>query len=320
MPLFSAFTPFGHLRYKRGPSRFQVIYQSMRDGQGDAYGPNDTHQEARIYAAARCIAVSDGEIERAKNEAHPLTAQQTLAEQEKDFGLSPRPSDTCAQRQAALAVERKLLRGSRKEALDEALSVLLGSDFVEAVPMKDLEDPPVQWPSSPADVGNFKRGALYRAYTCTEPGALIGARNLHFVDIVPGQEPLKTGDIIVIDTANLGLTEAVTVSAVISAPSTDADGYVTNYVTVTLAKPHDAGVVCTTSPCPLLISSQRYILIRVTAAAAFDPVKRRAIDAKMRRILRGVTRWEIQVADMGGGNQLTLDDPVLGRLGGYVLG
>lgn len=318
MPLFSAFTAFGHLRYKRGPSRHEIIYRSMRDGQGDAYGPGDTHQEARIYSAARCIAVADGQIERAANEAHPLTAQQTLAAHETDFGLSPKPSDTEAQRRATLAARVRLIRGSRKEALDDALSTLLGAAFIEAVPLKDLVNPPTQWPASPATTGNYQRGASYRLFTITECGALIGARNLHFVDVVPGQEPLKLGEVVVIEGGNPSMAEAVAVDAVLSDPVTDADGFTTNHVTVTLVRPHDAGVLCTTAPFPLQGSTQRHILIRVSAAIVLDAETRRAIDAQMRRILRGVTRWEIQVA--GPGNELTLDDPVKGRLNAYVLG
>lgn len=320
MPLFSAFTPFGHMRFSSAPSRFETIYRSMRDGQGSAYGPNDVHQEARIYAAARCIAIADGQIERAANEARPSKTQELLPAHELDYGLTPTPTQTEAERRAALTLQTQIIRGSRREALDDALSTLLGADFIEAVPMKDLVDPPTQWPATPATVGNWSRGALYRLYTLTDSAAFTGVRNLHFVDIVAGQEAIKIGDVIVIEPAVPGITEAVTVSAIAGAATTDALGFTTNYVTVTTTKPHPINTVCTTSPMPILTSTQRHILIRVTAACAADAVKRRAIHQLMRRILRGVTTWEIQTGPAeSGGNLLTLDDPVLGKLDVNVL-
>lgn len=327
MPLYSAFTCFGHLRFKRGPSRFRIIYDSMRDGQGandlagSAYGPNDVHQEARIYAAARCIAVADGQLERAANEGRPLKTQRLLAELERDYGLAPAPADTEAERRDALDLAFKIVRGSRMEALDDALSTLLGSDFVAAVPMKDLVAPPTQWPASPAAAGNYAAGALWRVYTCTEPLTLVGVRSVHLVDMIASQDPLKVGDVVVVDPGHNGLAEAVTVEALVTAPGDEeGDGFTTNHVRITTTKPHGTGVVCTTAPFPNQGSTQRHIMVQVTASCAADPVKRSAINRLMHRIVRGVTTWEIQVYGVAGANQLTLDDPVKGRLNMYVLG
>jgi hypothetical protein len=319
--LFSAFTPFGHLGYWYGSSRFQIIYESMRDGQDGAYGPNDVQQEARIYAFARCIAVAEGQLTRARNEGRPLKTQELLGELEHDFGVAYSPRQTEAERRVVLSLRERVLRGSRKESLDEALGLLLGADFVEAIPYKDMLTPPTQWPADPSTNGNYQLRALWRLYTVTECTALLGTRDLHVVDGVPGQEPLKTGDRVILDPANAGMAEAVTVVALLAEPSVDASNFTTNYVRVVIAKPHDAGVVATTAPFPLIISTQRHILVRVSAAATRDALTRIAINDLMRRMLPAVTTWEIDVADTGApgspDNLLLLDDTTT-WLDGYV--
>lgn len=327
MPQYSAFTPFGHLRFARGPSRFRVIYRSMRDGlgmgEGDyapVYGPNATHQEARVYAAARCIAIADGQIERARNEGRPGKVQQLLPDMERDYTLAPAAGATCAERRAALDLAWKVVRGSRKEALDDALTTLLGSDFLECVPGKDLVTPPTQYPAAPASAGNYKLNALWRVYSLDTPGTLIGVRNLDFTDLIAGQPWLKVGDVIVLDGANTGLVEAVTVDAILARMDSAELGKLTFTVQVTLTKPHSQGITCTTAPFPFLTSTQRHLRVRVTDACALDPVRRAAINALMRRHVRGVTTWEIQTSAVAPANQLTLDDPTKGKLNVYVLG
>lgn len=321
MPLYSAFNAFGHLRFSAAPSRHATIYQTLRDGQEGAYGPGDTHQEARIYAQSRCLAIAAGELERAENEGRADKTQELLAELELDYGLSPAPGETEAERRAALALQVRILRGSRKEAIEDAIETLLGDDFIAVVPMRDVIAPPTQWPATPGDVGNWSRGALYRLYTLTDSAALVGTRQLHFVDIVAGQEPLKIGDRIVLEPGVPDMAESVTVTAVVSAAVVDADGYTTNHVEVVTARPHPKTTVCTTAPMPILSSTQRHYRIQVTTSCATDAVKRAAVHQLMRRIVRGVSTWEIQTSPTElGGNLLTLNDPVLGRLDANVLG
>lgn len=313
MPLFSAFAPFGQLRYSSRPSVCEIVYDSMRDGQDGAYGPRDVHQEARIYAAARCIAASASELERAGNEGRAGKTQEFFPDLERDHGLTPSYDQTEAARRSSLELQGRVLRGSRKESLDDALTTLLGTDFVEALPGSAFVSPPTQYPASPGDAGNFSTRAHWRIYEMAEETALTGSRVLAFTDAIPGQGPLLVGDKITIDPANPGLTETVPVEVIHSA-STDAAGFTTNSVTVTVANAHDAGTLCTTAPFPLLGSTQRHIVVRVTASAAADARKRAAIHALMRNYLRGVTTWEIQAS-----GTLHLLDPVTGLLDIYTL-
>jgi hypothetical protein len=73
----------------------------------------------------------------------------------------------------------------------------------------------------------------------------------------------------------------------------------------TFAYAHDLGATLTTGNFPNLISTQRLAIIAVSAAAAADREKRRKVDELMRKVARGVTRWQIcQGTPSGGGGTM----------------
>jgi hypothetical protein len=147
MPAFSAFTGFGFLRFSSGPSEAEKVYRSLqasfrdpKTGQPTLDLSEGTYQEAKIYAWALAIAAARvGGLQSAGDELKPETSYYQLEKHEKRFSITPAATDTVVTRQAALLARRKIARGPRYEAMVEALSAILGSNFVAYRPVKTSE-------------------------------------------------------------------------------------------------------------------------------------------------------------------------------------
>lgn len=300
MPLTSAFSPPGHFAFSSRKPRAQVIYESLREGMGDTYEEGfEGRQQARLYAQAMCLASADLQNIRAGNNRIPAKATELLPELERDYQVIPPYSATLEERRAVFSSRAKAVRGNRREAVEDALSTLLGSDFVryETTDRADV----VTWPSSPGDLGVFAAtGAQHKSFKINVPISIVGTPFSIPVTLTGNSLPPVIGETYCVDPDSRGSPEQIVIDEVL---------FEGTRIVTTFARAHEAGTAAV-RPHPMWISNQRCVVVVVTVAAAQNPEKRRQINELMARMMRGVTQWGI-TTDAG---PFTPDDPVLGDL------
>src|SRR5678816_2785897 len=295
MPHYSAFTPFGMLAYSGRPSHAQDIYESLRENFGETYNTAfDGRQQSRLYAAAMCLASAQYQLDRAGNNRNPAKATELLGLLELDFQVVAPAEATLPERRRTLAAREKVTRGARREAVEAALTTLLGADFIEY----RTTDPAdiVTTPASPGTVGVFADDRARKKYfTLNEFTATHAISKTVSITLPPGQDPPVVGEIYCVDPDPRGNIEQITIT-----------GVGVNTVTTVFQSSHEAGTVAV-RPHPYWISNQRLDTVVVTLAVANDPETRRSINELFGRMLRGVSTWQIVQASTPG--FLTLDDP-----------
>jgi hypothetical protein len=285
---FSAFHRFnGGFRFSSRVPHGRRIYEALKSGQGDTYEESFTgRQSARLYAAAMSLAAAQYQIDRALNNASPLTATELLGKHEADYQIVPSYTQTLQERRETADARRKVTRGSRRESVEDALRTLLGDDFVAYETTEAGER--VTWPATPSAVGTFKRaGAPKKGFKLLHSVSRIGINQTVAVEAIPSLDAPMPGDTYTIDPdSRHPYTERITILA-----ATDTT------VTCQFTKPHAAGAVAV-SPHPVWTSNQRYDRIVATFAAATDQETRRKVNELMARMLRGVSQWCV-ISDAG---------------------
>lgn len=301
MPLFSAFTPFGHLAFSGKPSHGESIYGTLKDNFGNVFDTSETGlQQARLYAQAMVMASAQYQVDRAKNNKNPATATELLAVLEHDYQVVPSSKATLPERRAFLSAVQKITRGNRREAIEDALRTLLGADFIAY--QTTLPADIVATPSNPATGGGVfaGRGTQKKVFRLDAAVATVGTPVTVPITMLSHTGPPLTGETYCIDPDPRLNIEQVTIGIVLFEPLK---------VQITFAKAHDPGTLGT-RPHPLWFSSQRYDTVMVSVAAASDPETRRKINELMGRALRGVSQWCI-VHNAG---TFILDSPTRGIL------
>ena len=302
MPLFSAFTPFGHLAFSSKPSHGESIYGTLKDNFGNVFDTSETGlEQARLYAQAMVLASAQYQVDRAKNNKTPATATELLGVLEHDYQVVPSSKATLPQRRAYLSAVQKITRGNRREAIEDALRTLLGADFIAYRTTLPIEI--VSVPANPATGGGVfaGRGTQKKIFQMLGAISTIGVPVFVPINMLAGEPPL-TGETYTIDPDPHRNIERVTIGTVLPDPL---------YVEITFAKAHDSGTLGT-RPHPYWESNQRHDRIVVSDAAAVDPETRRKINELMGRALRGVSRWSIVIDDRAGTRFFTSDDPLFG--------
>lgn len=278
---FSAFHRFnGGFRFSSRAPHGRRIYEALKASQGDSYEESfDGIQSARIYAAAMSMAAAQYQIDRALNNANPLTATELLPQLERDYQVVPSYLQTLQERRVVVDARRKVTRGSRREAVEDALRSLLGAQFIAYVTTEPGDRNP--WPTFPGDVGSFKRaGAPKKVFRLAQRVISLGAPVTVPITTVDGFELPLVGETYSVEPdSRHPYCEKITIAASTSTT-----------ITATFAQPHSSGAVAVT-PHPVWISGQRYSRIVVTAAAARNPETRRKVNEAMARMLRGVSSW-----------------------------
>ena len=301
MPLLSAFTPTGMLTLSSKPSHAEDIFNSLKNQYADSgisVEPG-SREDCTLYAQGMGLARAQYCLEKAWNQLLPSKVTDLLDQREAEYGLIPGPFDSTDTRRRALVARKLLPAGATQNNIENALRALLGADFIAYRPTKTTEA--VNTPTNATDQPiNFQRSTAAPKVVTLGADISIGLGSPQAVGYTkadlplhPGLSPsanyIQVGDKLVIEAGRFGLEEVVTVSACTSST-----------FTATFNKAHQAGAVCTTQPWPRWSSTKRYSLIVVSAAAAVDPVKRKAIDDLMGRMARNVSTWAI-VASTGGG-------------------
>lgn len=297
---FSNFNRFGNgFRFSSKKPHGQAVYETLRESMGDAYSKEDGgRQQARLYAQAMCLGAAQYELDRAANNQNPLTATELLPVLERDYQVIPPFDATLGDRRRTLAARRLTTRGPRREAIEDALRTLLGSDFVayEPTPIADA----VSWPATPGSIGTFaaagaQKKVLRLAAAVSRTGITL---TVPFVSLGGTDAPIAGESYTVDPDTRCPNIEKITLISV-TGPNLQA----------VFTRPHASGAIAT-RPHPAIFSTKRYNRIVVTPAAATNPETRRRINEQMKRQLRGVSRWCI-VSNSG---TFVLDSPTRGIL------
>lgn len=285
MPKFSAFTPFGMLKFSSAPSRGERIYRSMYAAKAGAFNlATDSYQEAKVYAQAMGIARGRYALERAFNNQNPFKSIELLPSLEKNWSVIPSETDTLLDRQLNVAARMMLVRGAPREAITAGLQTILTTHFIALrtfLPGEVVTEQPAGT-SGPL----FARHDLpFKLIRLTGAVAhLLAPTTVPYTNADPsaGRILVQKGDVFMVQPENTGLAEVVTV---ISATADD--------LTATFTKAHDIDAYATTQNWVNWTSTQRIYLIVVDAAAAIDTETVRRVNDFMSKVSRGVSQWDI---------------------------
>lgn len=292
------------------------IYQALRNSfigpDGDSTFRTDDASirgepgvfQALLWASATAMAMAKEQLERAGANRNPATATELLALLERDYQVAPPYNATIEERQAYLAARAAVAKGASADVIEEALSNMLGEDFVayQTVSAEAAE----LWPASPGDVGVFDAPNTERkTLTILDPVSTTGVEKAVRYELIGGSNPPIAGERFCFDpNARSPNIESVEITSV-----TDT------HITATFTKPHNPHTLAC-RPHPIWLSSKRYNIIVLKFAAATDESVRHRVNEYMSRALRGVSQWCI-VSNEG---SLLLGHQTRARLGATLLG
>jgi hypothetical protein len=289
LPKFSAFNPFGALRFSSRPSHGEKFYREIVKALGN--GKNYTTDfnslaMARVYAQSMAFGRCQYTLERAGSQFRPSRALELLPALEKEYGLVPDSTASIGERRAELAIAAWIARGGRRSNVEAILTELFGAAFVTYVTIPTANA--VISPTNAATRGVYAapgspRAAFRTSVAVSRTGTTvtISAQLLAGTGAVP--EP---GSRVVIDPGDPGRVEAV---SVISATLAGA----TLSLTATFAHAHNAGVILATGRHPNLVSTKRRNLFLLSPAAVRDNANRRRLNKAAHRLVRAVSTWSM---------------------------
>lgn len=146
------------LELSSAPSYAETIYTSLVGSLSKAFDMSaGTRMESWAYAYSMQVARAKYALDRAGNQAHPLTAYDLLPILEQAYLVVPVPGASVAERAAVLAAIDGLGAGGALQNLATGLRALLGPSFLAVVPMAALlaqnSDTPTRYPSPPGTGG-----------------------------------------------------------------------------------------------------------------------------------------------------------------------
>lgn len=310
IPQLSCFTPCGSLSLSSKDPLGLSIYNSYVANLGGNYSvAAGSREDCTAYAVAMGVASLKLTAERAGNQMLPDKVHELLPTREREYGLTPGPYDSEASRTAALQARYRLPIGAAKVNIQNALTDLLGSDFIAYRPTPYSES--VKYPPNIGDNPMLLTPASYpRKMLRITPAistGLGGSITVRYTNLLPNTGALKNqngkvvpadftdpivNDFMVIEPENNGRREVVHIEATgIDAPPGVEIPFTT--LTATFNFAHEPNCLAVAMPYPMWTSTKRHSLIVLTATAAADPEKRRRVDELMTRIARDVSTWNI---------------------------
>jgi hypothetical protein len=289
VPKFSAFNPFGQLRFSSRPSHSAKIYAEMVKllGGGKNYSDDfDSLAMARVYANAMAFGRLKYALERAASQFRPSRVLELLPDLEREYGLVPEATATIPQRRAELVVAAWVARGGRRSNVEAILTQLFGAGAVEYVTIAIADA--VMSAGAPESRGVYVLpGAPRMAFRLNGATSRTGVAVSLQATLVAGDGPAPAvGSRVVVDPNDHSRVEAVTVEA-----TTLVGSLLT--ITATFTKAHAAGAVVVTGRHPNIVTNKRHNIFIVSTAAARDNKTRRRLDRAAYRLLRGVSTWSI---------------------------
>lgn len=293
MSQFGAFSPFGILDFGGALSKSEMSYLAMRDAMKSFDLTEGTHLESSLYAKSIAFGAARAVLRHAIGQRNPAKAVEMLPALERTYQASPLPTDSDDQRRRNVSAAMALQKGSRPEAIETALTNLLGSDLISVREL--LVGEQTITPTSPGSVGAFgDPNALHVPFRIDSPITVTGSPlTFKYSDLSGGAGALFAGQAVCFQAENSGLSENVTISGT----SVAEDGSL--YATATFTKSHDVGGTIM-SYAPVLTSTMRRLIVVVTSAVARDYAKRERINRLMQRALRSTTTFAVYEVASGG--------------------
>jgi hypothetical protein len=292
MPKFSAFSKFGHLAFSGREPLAKRIYDAQRAALGGEENLPDafdaSHMAGTLYARAMSLATAQLTFERAINNRRPGHSTEAIEAHEKDWGTVPSPLATLDERRAALRAAELAMGPATESTIREALSTLLGADFVDIVMITDgvapsavLVDPDEVWDAADGP-GTWLPPDTVQKWHRLDGDVYAGVQTVSTTHMASSTEPFAVGEQLVVHPGVLGRQERIVVSAVNGSS-----------ITATFRRPHEAGAPITSTPWPLAFSYNRVILVVVSQSAARSYQSRANIDDLMDRMLSESDHWNI---------------------------
>lgn len=287
---FSAFAPFGPLRFSSKKTHGQAFYEEMVKALGNGKNFSDDFNGlamARVYANAMAFGRCRYTLERAASQFRPDRALELLPTLEREYGLVPAPGSSITERRAELAVAAWVARGARRSNVEAILTELFGAGFVEYVTIA-AADAVTAPAASPESVGVYdkpgtQRSAFRIAAGVSTTNTQITVSGELIAGLARAPEP---GSKFVIDAGDPGRTEAVTVL------SASLSGTALTLAAV-FARPHNPGVVLATGRHANQATTKRHNIFALSSAATRDNTTRRRLHRAAGRLLRGVSTWSL---------------------------
>lgn len=287
---FHGLCPFGLFRFTSAPTPAETAYQAYIAGIGSKAfsltqsGSNGV--EAKIYATAIQVGIARAcGIEKAWNQQLPNYASDKLPSLESEWGVTVNATDSIQTQQQKLAAQFLLQRGARQEAIESALTALLGSGFYTlrvTLPGEVLTVPAA--PDS-STAGSWQQVSQTPKYIKLIQAVIFRSTQTISYQLVGGSTQLLVGDVVTIDPGHGTRAEAITIQAVVATPGVQT-------LTATFKQPHDNGT-CGLTCCPWWKSNQRRVRVIVTRAVSANQELRRQINEIMAKHMKSTTDWEI---------------------------
>ena len=267
---------------------------------------------AEKFALAYALARIEWVLVKAGNQRNVQWATDILPLKEDDFNAVPGALDTIFTRGQRLAAVRLLPGGATQSNLANMLLATIGSAFVKlrvVAPAERATDLPISVFQPSGQIPKFLQLVVPLAVT---GNVLIGYANLDPTIATPVL--LAVGDVVTVQGENKAQAEVVTVTSVVTLTTPVYYGTtpVTQFFGATFANAHDVGATVTTMNYPRWSSSQCFLYVEVTPAAAVNPIIRAQVDALMERVARGWSGWAVVAATGGALGPFTLNVSGLG--------
>lgn len=297
---YSCFTEYGLFEFSSEKPAAQQIYEDLSDAKGEAFDMTPgTIEEAITYAQAMGVARANASALRAGD---VYMANDLIPALEKRYRIIPPASATIDQRRAAINAKRQAPTGASSGAIETALTMLLGANFLAYYPLPlSMTHPATVYPSDPTTVGSFVSAKVEaKLFQLIDPIAILNVPIM-----VAYQEwnqgltawqgktfstaPLYVNDRVVTQAENGSQAEAVTVLA----SQLGRVGVAPASITAVFTKAHDPGSSLCVGRKPLWTSLKRFSLVIVKSVSALDANTRNAIHEVMRQHARGLSQWAI---------------------------
>lgn len=277
-----------------------AIYQSLVSGlgQGNYSTTPGSRMDAQCFAMAMGIARLRARMYQAVAERRPSKATDLLPEREFEFGIIPGVRDSIQKRRARVAARKILPTGSTKIAMENALSDLLGADFIayRVTTIAEAHLAPVgcgdwpmnlQRPDRPRKIVQLGTAVSFTGVPSTVRYQPIGNRVSGITNA-----GLVVGDVLVFDVGRSGQQDRVRVDG-LTQVAIPPFGLLVPAMIGTFTRPHEIGVTGFTTPLASWQSTKRHVLVVVSPSVANDPDIRRQIDELMARKVRSTATWGI---------------------------
>lgn len=262
---------------------------------------------ARMWANAHLFAEAQWYVEKVAEQVSPTKADLLIGQLEWEYGVIPPPGATILERQTELAWVAKSSGGATRGNIESLLTAALGADFVAFVTtsVADMIRPDTREDNHPLDPPPYYRQNGQWDAPKSLPGVfeLTHGSSRGIVSGDPASKPIRlrsllgdaqisNGQKVLFDVGDYARTESLQVT-VISSPANNT-AHPGEYLLVAQPLfPHSKGSLAQVGRVPNLPSTKRHNYVVLTAAAAVDATKRGKVNRIMRRLMRGVSTWDI---------------------------